>query len=203
MAAVPLILLLLGVTHSIYLQKHRGHQYVAASKPDPSELSNIELYNCYNTKPVAVQTVQEIMPDASATTEQSKRRFGFRSNRHVAIDWMMNPLSRERYRGRKAKFTAAPRDESEFPNAVPGRLSIDIHREDEDRLDFATEENVTSVVTSVESPMYRTWTMDGGRRFVQGVFRRESSRQNDLESQAILNTLENTSEQNVRESMAV
>ena len=203
---VPLILLLFGVTHSLYIQKDPGlNNYVAASKPDPSELCNMELYNCYNSKPVAIKTVQETMPAAATTTttEQSRSRFGFRSSRHIAIDWMMNPLSRERYRGRKIKFTAAPRDESEVPNAEPERLSINIHREDEDRLDFATEENVTSVVTSVESPMYRTWTMDGGRRFVQGVFRRDSSVQNDLESQANLNTLENNSEQIFRGSMAV
>ena len=202
MATIPLLLLLIGVTHSIYIQKYRDRPDTAVSKPDPTELCTIELYNCYHGKAVPAKAEPEKM--LAITMEQPSSKFGFRSSRHVAIEWMMNPLSRERHRGRKIKFTAAPRDESEAPNAEPERLRINVQREDdEDRLDFATEENVTSVVTSVESPMYRTWTMDGGRRFVQGGFHRGFPAQNDLASQANLNTLENVSEQNVRDSMDV
>jgi len=107
--------------------------------------------------------------------QPSKRTFRFHPRAHFAIEWILRPLSRDRFRLRRNhQFTAAPKDEVENPVSVAEQLDQG-KDEDGDRVDFAVDENRSSVLTSLQSPMSRNWTVSGGRRYTRGIKRSCSS----------------------------
>ena len=146
---------------SIYANKL--HRYTM--KPDVLEQCDIELTAAASTAGGSSSSAENHF------SQPSNRIFRFHPRAHFAIEWILRPLSRERFRlTRNHPFTAAPKDEVENP------VSIDQGKdEDGDRVDFAVDENRSSVLTSLQSPISRSWTVSGGRRYTRGIKRTCSS----------------------------
>lgn len=205
MSTVPVIFLLFVAAYANRFRQ--GHQYASAIKPDPSEQCSIELNS---TAAIAMGTNADNHFNAAP-----QRKFRFHPHAHFAIEWILNPLSRDRFRLRRNhQFTAAPKDEVENPitatehhlgtgqdsqgdGAVAdegGRRAGEEEDEDTDRVDFAVDENRSSIITSLQSPMSRSrsWSVSGGRKYTRGIKRSSS-----------VAVLQEISNQDIPESLAI
>lgn len=205
MSVLPVIFLIFVTAYATSLR--RGHQYASAMRPDSSEQC-IELNST---------TANTLSGDNHLNAPPPQRRFRFHPNAHFAIEWILNPLSRDRFQMRRNhKFTAAPKDEVENPVIATERLDNttgnDSHGdgavadegggggrgpaaeedEDADRVDFAVDENRSSIVTSLQSPSIRRWPVPGGRTYTRGIKRSSS-----------VAVLQEISNQDIPESLAI
>lgn len=205
MSALPIIFLIFVTAYATRLR--RGHQYASAMRPDSSE-------QCIELNSTTTAGGANTLSGDNHFNAPPQRRFRFHPNAHFAIEWILNPLSRDRFQMRRNhKFTAAPKDEVENPviatehlgnisgNDLQGDAVADEggggqraaeEDEDADRVDFAVDENRSSIVTSLQSPMSRRWSVSGGRRFTRGITRSSS-----------VAVLQEISNQDIPESLAI
>ena len=162
--------------------------YVAAGSGDPSL-----------TELVATSSVEKKIAATSSNLSDQQRKIQLLKTPFKTSDWILNPLSRGK---RKNSFSAAAKDESEaqMTSATPGVLGMGVWetQQPQDAVDGEVNPNLTVKeermydFSTVQSPLSRNWSLAGGRRAAQGIKRSTS-----------VAVLEDTSEQHVKESLAI